>query len=134
MKASELMPGGIVLYEYEGHKTPAKVFEIYRDSVLVEDISGEYEPIEIDEAKIYPIEITPEILKKNGFRHGDGFEKRWYDLKIEDKKVSLYQSNTFYTLKIDEGIWTKLNNIYIRFVHELQHALRLCGIDKSIEL
>lgn len=34
--------------------------------------------------------------------------------------------------------WRKSNKVYLEvcglYVHELQHALRLCGIDKTIEL
>jgi len=115
MKANELMIGDLV----KCGKRYMKVTQLAED---------------MDCDDIAPIPLTPEILEKNWFRHGDGFEKRWYDVKIEDKKVTLYQSNIFYTLMIDEGIWPKLNNIYIRFVHELQHALRLCGIEKDIEL
>lgn len=123
------MPGDIVLYEYEGQKTPAKVVEIYRDSVLVEDISGEYEPIEIDEAKIYPTEITPEILEKNYSStsewYFDGTNK--YCLRISRYKDKW----DFYYGRGNNGVQIRIN---IQYVHELQHCLKICGIDKTIEL
>lgn len=119
------MAGDIVLYEYEGQKTPAKVVEIYRDSVLVEDISGEYEPIEIDEAKIYPTEITPEILEKNGFVYNDlPFVQAW-----EQFGLALYSGGNGYRIGCGNNV-----ALIIDSVHELQHCLKLCGIDKSIEL
>ena len=131
------MIGNWVLYTTPKIPKPVKIGKIYvneKGTVCEVNFYGNLGNDSISEICFDYIPLTPEILEKNGFRHGDGFEKRWYYVKVEDKKVTLYQSNTFYMLKIDEGIWPKLNNIYIRFVHELQHALRLCGIDKEITL
>lgn len=131
MKANELMLGDWVVYRGDTEYTsPVRIegMDILIGALITEDRD------DVGFDGIEPIPLTAEILEKNGFRHGDGIEKRWYNMKIEDKKVTLYQSNTFYSLKIDEGIWPKLNNIYIHFVHQLQNALRLCGIEKEIEL
>lgn len=58
MEANELMQGDLVLYEYNGEKIHARVVEIYRSSALVESVSKEYEPIEIEEDKLFPIPLT----------------------------------------------------------------------------
>lgn len=69
---------------------------------------------------IEPIPLTAEILEKNGFVQDD--ESWWYkDFRIvlsSSKGVSLVCGR----------------QIKFCYVHELQHALRLCGIEKTIEL
>ena len=79
-----------------------------------------------------PIPLTPEILEKNGFEKDDGGEECWgcdagwvipgeYDECGKEKSWQveiLGEPNSF------TGT--------IHFVHDLQHALRLCGIEKEI--
>lgn len=85
-----------------------------------------------------PIQLTNEILEKNGFK------------KCEDGAWSLFQykengENALYQiywsedpLYLEISSYTsqtgEFNRMGIRFVHELQHALRLCEIEKEIEL
>ena len=133
MKASELMQGNIVLYEYEGQKTLARVVEIYRNSVLVEDISGEYEPIEIDEDKIFPVELTPEILEKNGWECFDTYGKYSHYRHPKAPFGILRRKEGGYTIEVD-AVKGGAVFLFILYVHQLQHFLRLCGIDKTIEL
>lgn len=77
---------------------------------------------------IEPIQLTPEVLEKNGFEPIK--EGRFTTLKncygdilfqLEGIKNE-YIRNTLYMFK----------NIPIFYVHELQHALKLCGINKEI--
>ena len=92
---------------------------------------------------IEPIPLTPEILEKNGFeKQGfDGWE--WVEhtavgngLDCLDCLV-LWRNDTFsphlriesFTLKYGE-----FSSFGINSVHELQHAFRLCGIEKEIVL
>lgn len=125
MKANELMQGDLILYEYNGEKFHARVVEIYRSSALVESVSKEYEPIEIEEDKLSPVPLTPEILEKNGFVYNAiPFADGW-----EQFGLTLYRGGNGY--RINCGINVSL---IIDCVHQLQLALRLCGIDKEIEL
>ena len=73
-----------------------------------------------------PIPITPEILEKNGFtRDADGMND------IDEISV-----------EITYGEWQRVDGRHkylgeariIKYVHELQHALLLCGIEKEIVL
>ena len=87
---------------------------------------------------IKPIPITPEILEKNGFK-GDG-----YAILILDEQTYLDYYYYEHRLRkhwcgVDE--WenhSKVNDITFKcncyYVHELQHALRLCTIKKEIIL
>ena len=79
-----------------------------------------------------PIPLSPEILEKNGFKK----EGSWFVIEDDYYDVSIRQ--------ITESIWrVKYCNIefsafdstlHIGFVHELQHALRLCGVKHDIIL
>ena len=82
---------------------------------------------------IDPIPLTAEILEKNGFI-------AFY----EDKSAWRYNGpHDIYRIRIDldcprasfvhKDCGSEYNGS-IQYVHELQHALRLCGIEKSIEL
>lgn len=84
-----------------------------------------------------PIPLTPEILEKNGFVEEEYpiiYDRREFELRHGDYRIIVSPLNDGYT-RIYKGCYLPiLNNCYINFVHELQHALRLCKIDKTIEL
>lgn len=74
---------------------------------------------------IEPIPLTQEILEKNGIRYQWG--PLWYQTRdVGDKGFMVF----FGTERID----IDRNQLYLEYVHELQHALKLCKIDKKIEL
>lgn len=90
---------------------------------------------------IKPIPLTPEILEKNGF-NDTSFEanhKHKYVIHTNEYQLGYYpKTNSFNIYK--KGIdpfYTKdvfccgFQNI-VKYVHELQHALKLCKIDKEI--
>lgn len=133
MKANELMVGDWVMPLKKLKGIPGKVITIeggtdicwidskyYSCLFLCRDFEG--------------IPLTPEILEKNGFEKDDGGEECWgcdagwvipgeYDECGKEKSWQveiLGEPNSF------SGT--------IHFVHELQHALRLCGIEKEIVL
>ena len=73
--------------------------------------------------RIFPIPITPEILEKNGFIYNElPFVQGWEQFGL----TLTIGGNGF---RINCGINVAM---IIDSVHELQHALRLCGIDKEI--
>lgn len=81
-----------------------------------------------------PIPLTPEILEKNDIL----YEKQSFYYVIEDDKDL---ECTYYIQQVLQGDWTVGVDIgaydcsvfaRIKYVHELQHALKLCGIDKEI--
>lgn len=79
-----------------------------------------------DIASLYPIPLTPEILEKNGFtRYGQVYAnlQQWVG-KFGDKRKSLFQD-------VRTGEWG-MNDVWINYVHELQHVLKLCGIEKEL--
>ena len=88
---------------------------------------------------IEPIPLTSEILEKNGFiikkkwaqigNFGDSPLIMWHF--VDDPILRDYNTE----LEIHQNDTGKVHvRIPCEYVHELQHALRLCGIDKEIKL
>lgn len=82
--------------------------------------------------RLEPIPITPEILEKNGFKYiGDDswqLEEHPYYFWID---FADHQYGCEYALSFDHDE-NRLKLYGIPNVHDLQHALRICGIDKEI--
>lgn len=117
MKVEELM---ISDWIFDGDNV-AQVTSITCDGII-ETTFNETSNIEV----IHPIPLTPEILKKNGFkyRHSWGEWVHYNPSPLID----------FTLLTGEEGFYLDLPNAKIEYVHELQHALRLCNIEKEIVL
>jgi len=76
---------------------------------------------------LHPIRLTPEILLKNGF------EKSLDDDGTHDR-FTLVCGNVQFGVRFSNGVFQWTYPIDVRYVHELQHLLRFCGIEKEIEL
>ena len=85
--------------------------------------------------ELEPIQLTDEILEKNGFEKYDG---GGYIIKelTDDEMPSLYIWDGNYSLCVvdfySSNRYTDIKNC--KYVHELQHELKSCGIVKSIKL
>ncbi len=114
MKVTELIVGDWVL---DGTQI-AQITSITCDGVI-ETTANEFSNIEV----IAPVPLTAEILEKNGFEFdGDDIYKLGdYHLVIE------YRGGLFFG-------WVFCCRKQLNYVHELQHAMKLCGIDINIEL
>ena len=83
---------------------------------------------ELSYDEIEPIPITPEILEKNGFKY---MTDLWYTQTKEMKPIQIvFKKTSVITLSIN---CTPVP-INLKYVHQLQHALRLYGIEKEIVL
>lgn len=96
-----------------------------------------------DIKSISPIPITPEILEKNGFKKSNNYcgiegqhKWTWWDDILTN--VSLWcrdlgdKADDGWMISIESPISTLC--VKVEFLHQLQHALRLCEIDKTIKL
>lgn len=138
MKATEIMIGDWVMFTdpTDGCKYPVRLKSINANSCC--GIEGKSLLSLADDFE--PIPITPEILEKNGFEH-DVFENhdryRWKQLNDSWLRGDLIAVH--FNKQITANIYSS-NAIgtIIEFtpnhVHELQHALRICNIEKDIEL
>lgn len=135
MEATDLMIGDwVCLKDDTKSELPLKV-----DGVLTDDISLEGEGFlgGVD-GLIRPIPLTPEILEKNGWYsksvlQGDGpswlYEEGGMTILLhfptEQYTGLLYILDGQIIRNIHSFMWN--GTLY---VHELQHALRLCGLDE----
>lgn len=79
--------------------------------------------------EINPIPLTPEILEKNGFE----LQRDKSELGTLDTYWLGSELGTFRIHKLNNGDY-QFGLAKIKYVHQLQHAIRLCGIDKEIEI
>lgn len=81
--------------------------------------------------KFEPIPLTAEILEKNGFVEQ---EYGWRKLNAANWciYINIFNGKERYALSV-LGINTQVT-LHGYYVHELQHALRLCGIEKQITI
>lgn len=118
MKATDLMIGDFVLC----NELPLRVGAIRQDEIGFFDNDYKIYWCSDDEFdRIDPIPLTENILVKNGF------VKTWN---------SDWQLKEYATIIISKDYYVKVfeRSIRIDYVHELQHMLRLVGVDKEIEL
>ena len=91
------------------------------------------------EDKLTPIPLTSEILEKNGFPFSE--------VETNSDLQNVYRHYTkFYNFPLGKGFYIEYDTVdnifyitdhwWIRFkyVHEFQHVLKLCKIDKEISL
>lgn len=140
MKTEELMIGDFVNFHLEIFSTDYEGIETVHDEVLeigkvsalnsignVWVIDSEGEEHQVTKYEIEPIPLTKEVLEKNGFI---GKVYLWIDVG-DEKTLIYYPFEHRLTLQYR-------NKCEILFrcqcfsVHEFQHALKLCGIEKEI--
>ena len=141
MKANELMLGDYLRLKASG--IPVVVHAIDYDNNISNkhvvdfffcegECSGEARyNYQLDDFE--PIPLTPEILEKNGFVWNT------YHNSLQLVCGSTHIGWGFYPNCLSVSDWAddannQISSLNCKFVHELQHALRLCGIEKEIEL
>ena len=144
MKAAELMVGDwVCLKDDTKYELPLKV-----DGVLTDDISLEGEGfLGGAEGLIRPIPITPEMLKKNDWYWGltsneedivscvgGAYDEHWvYDEGAGEISLFFPKDTNGGELRIDDQRFNRhLEFIWndTLYVHELQRALRLLGLNE----
>ena len=136
MKATELMKGDWV---YNTHnRQPEQVCEIMEHMVMLA-----YNDL-YDYDEIEPIPLTSEILEHNGFKLREGCTSAW-DWHNGETSIHISGNHTCHigqtlTIYVPGGTagaafssHRAISDLKIRGVHELQHALRLCHINKEIK-
>ena len=119
MKATELMIGDLI--KIKGHLDYDKVQEIARDENMQWYISFACSATLFRAYEFEPIPLTPEILEKNGWKETE----YWHEYEDGNTIIQYSLSN----------IWGIINEIEIEhfkceYVHQLQHLLRLCGLNE----
>ena len=130
MKANELMIGDwVYMKSHRGFESQNIKVETIPDAssdnhyghIGAYPISEDMDFRDIEDSHLEPIPLTEEILKKNGMRNG--YEAYYVSYSQNDKSWYFVYDSDSCSL-----------NVLISNVHELQHVLRLCGINKEIVL
>lgn len=124
MNATDLMIGDWVQVSLAN-----KIGQIYRID-MANGIGNEYAALidgDFDCADLKPIPLTTEILEKNGFK------KEIDEDKIHNR-YTLTENSTAFSIKYALSVFQWFYPIDIKYVHELQHIMKLCGINKEIVL
>ena len=127
MEAKELMIGDWVYNETFCGGKARQVFEIRERGGLTLKYSSMICGSNVID--ISPIPLTAEIIEKNWFSRFFSEYKMRYDNGIISIVFSINKIDIDWIDIVDNEI----GNIHlknIRYVHELQHALRLCGLDE----
>lgn len=98
------------------------VKEIKQNCIYTEDNGYEYNEIE-------PIPLTAELLEKNGFVYRKAFH-----LWLLVGSIFALDNDSWWRSVKDGELHVTFGGFPLKYVHELQNALRLCGIDKEIEI
>lgn len=144
MKANELMIGDWVLH----NGIAKRVDVIWSDhSISFYNPNKTWGSIYADRydiSEMSPIPLSPEILINNGFKN-DFYEDisvaDYHSIRLEgyslrgkvddwDNYLVSYCNGSVCVVTDFHGEMNK----EMQYVHELQHALKLCGIEKEIEL
>lgn len=125
MRIEELSIGDWVMNaRIEGKPTNYRITEIHWNCIVAIHSNGvEYNHRFSD---VKPIPLTPEILEKNGISK-----------TYESDEYTVYKGEGFNVTEYYTELWEferHRNRLMIRYIHQLQHALRLAGVEKEIEL
>lgn len=138
LKISDLSVGDWVQNDYGDYVKVEGIWQGCNSNYQV-DIFCDGKIATILPCHIHPIPITAEILEKNGWST-DGM---YAFLRIDDHRHLEYYYHEHRLRKYYCGVdeWqnhAKINDItfavHCYSVHQLQHALRLAGVDKEINL
>ena len=132
------MRGDLISYIEDGKPYFARISEVYQSSVFTED--GYFEGREVEENEITPIPFAHEILEKN-------WAGKWTEhsktIKSYNVSIDEHSNISFQVMSGSSEVFVQFHRCgadscefrkNIKFVHELQHALRLCGIEKEITI
>jgi hypothetical protein len=147
MKVEDLMIGDWVEVTNSDHLKYVQVGAIFDDSILTQE--AEYESEEININDLQPIQLTEEILHNNGFKNDviaqksiivEGASNFSVILISEDNRITINNIDEYlnsfnkWNIHIDTEDMRTLCTVEITYVHELQHILKFCKIEKEIVL
>lgn len=131
LKVTDLMVGDWLMSFGAPHKVVGIRTDMFEPHIRTDMSDTWYE--EGIENLLEPIPLTPEILEKNGFKTEFYNDYKIYELN--NFKVCKNCCDYFEVCDLwddsDWG-WRIINFCPCAYVHQLQHALKLCGIDKEI--
>ena len=136
MKANELMIGDWVYYK-DKEQMPCRVISISRNSIRFDNGTPQDWMSEVK--NFTPIPLTAEILEKIGFVRFYVNYVNYWKMQVDNVYIELRPTEGNMAIWLDydkdnDGIYANYILPYPDNLHQLQHALRLCGIEKEIDL
>ena len=128
MKANELMLNDWV-YLSETGRYPMQITLLDEDGCYLNFVDNEGDPFEGDfgENGVQPVPLTKEMLFANGFnKYVDCRSKMYYAYVVDHKLVCEIIERKEGDIEAAIGG----SHRQLKYVHELQHLLRLAGLDK----
>lgn len=135
MKANELMVGNWVLWKNKKvqiARVSGIVYSFGHIDVTLAHCNDDNLLETHDIKSVSPIPLTSDVLEKNGFKK----EGRWFIIEDDYYDVSIKEiTDSIWRVKYCNTEFSAFDCVlHVAFVHQLQNALRLCGIEKEIEL
>lgn len=137
MKEEDLMIGDWVLHEGRAIKVEAlrkrKIGYRKTKDKVTWLVRGQFQPIT----------LTPEILEKNGFNDPtfEAQKRERFVVLCKEYQINYYFNSNWFSIYKNANVSGSDYPIFIcafqeriKYIHELQHALKLCNIDKQIVL
>lgn len=134
LTATDLMVGDLVRQKHSGRVLRVSSF----DPPYIREANelGQYK-----EDTIEPIPLTAEILEKNGWKMCKS--NVWRRIKIGCDEININLGENYTQIEHLNMIYNPEDNAEVNYssdfeypraiyVHELQHALRMCGIEKEV--
>ena len=136
LSCKDLMIGDSVLVKPS--KMLINIVAIHHNKVAYHSYANRL--IWVEEGLLEPIPLTPESLKKNESSHNIYWHNIFKDIDNYHINIQFGTSNKVEYIHIkeigmDEFVPSKQTDLYlthIQYVHELQRALKLCGITREI--
>lgn len=134
MRATELMIGDWVEAEIQVDDTGKEPVykKLHRRVVSIDKIYIELEDRAEVDATISPISLTQEILEDNRFKKDIELNGCYWRPDCRKYCIVKEIDTWYFAFRHMGGGHICISEC--NYVHELQHALRLCGVEKEIEL
>ena len=125
LKISDLSVGDWVRWEVYD-----KTYDMQVSGVTDGRIYGLHDGIEYSMllTQICPIPITAEVLEKNGFESSSSY---WSIYKDNGDYIEIWENGDKWYLSVNSVEYTLCD---LHWVHQIQHLMRVWGLDKEINL
>lgn len=127
------------VYDSERTKFPMKVVNIDTDSVYLDFDGNEGDVFDGKDSDICPIPLTEEMLLKNGFEKSEYYPNgKFYRYIYRENNryfevlnhVDAFEAYNY----CGERPTFDIGSFYIKYVHQLQCLLNLCGIEIEFKI
>ncbi len=146
MKATDIQIDDRLYYKGQFNAFDFRVEQVTKHKVGYHAKPCEHRMHYLRLCEVQPIPLTSDLLERHGFgrvlQPGCSNPYHWKLEKRDEDGELLYRIVAYNTLF--SGMFIQINNLsdcadisfckQIEHVHELQHALRLCGIDEEITI